>query len=437
MIRQKQTQDFWKNVEDYDLFYSDINIQEIDAVVNKDLKFKLNSLLEKGKMIEITSEVNILTKIYIREGIIPEKYENDALLLALTTVHSLDILISWNFKYLVKRKTRIGVNLINLKEGNLFFFIRTQFCSLIATESTKMRDDTYWRKANDDFKLKKIVLLSILLAGIITSFFLVGFSFKQVDFNEYALKQNIFTKEIDNEIYEEGFHFVGFWEEFIKFPSTYITVEFTPAEHADDIPISVQTKNGLLVYVDVSFQFRIRKADLLQLYSEFGTAYKSYVQAVARSALREVVGQYNAETLYANRSAVNNAMSDALFTSINSLVDVGEFQLRSVSFPQTFEDAVEQYEVWRIEVEIAQLEQEAEVIRQRTLTLVEQFTANRTIIEYEGIATALELMREALNMTTDQMLSYLWIQTIREHDQSYLFIGLSDIPILIPINGTF
>ncbi|KKL88024.1 hypothetical protein LCGC14_1928850 [marine sediment metagenome] len=116
-IRQKQTQDFWKNIEDYDLFYSDINIQEIDAIVNKDLKSKLNSLLEKGKMIEITSEVNILTKIYIREGIIPEKYENDALLLALTTVHSLDILISWNFKHLVKRKTRIGVNLINLKEG--------------------------------------------------------------------------------------------------------------------------------------------------------------------------------------------------------------------------------------------------------------------------------------------------------------------------------
>ena len=35
----------------------------------------------------------------------------------LTSVHSLDILISWNFKHLVKRKTRIGVNLINLKEG--------------------------------------------------------------------------------------------------------------------------------------------------------------------------------------------------------------------------------------------------------------------------------------------------------------------------------
>ncbi len=71
----------------------------------------------KGQKIEISKEVSNLTKRYIYESLIPEKYENDALLIALTSVYSLDILISWNFKHLVKRKTRIGVNLINLKEG--------------------------------------------------------------------------------------------------------------------------------------------------------------------------------------------------------------------------------------------------------------------------------------------------------------------------------
>lgn len=115
--RQNLTQDFWKNIDDYELYYSDINIEEIDAVVVEDLKIKLKTLLEKGKKVEITTEVKELTKAYIKESILPEKYENDALLLALTTCHSLDILISWNFKHLVKRKTRIGVNLINLKKG--------------------------------------------------------------------------------------------------------------------------------------------------------------------------------------------------------------------------------------------------------------------------------------------------------------------------------
>jgi len=34
--RQNLTQDFWKNIDDYELYYSDINIEEIDAVVVED-----------------------------------------------------------------------------------------------------------------------------------------------------------------------------------------------------------------------------------------------------------------------------------------------------------------------------------------------------------------------------------------------------------------
>ncbi len=36
--RQKQTQDFWKDIEEYVLYYSDINIEEIDAITNAELK---------------------------------------------------------------------------------------------------------------------------------------------------------------------------------------------------------------------------------------------------------------------------------------------------------------------------------------------------------------------------------------------------------------
>jgi len=66
--------------------------------------------MNEGKFVNISTEVENLTQVYINEGLIPEKYENDALLIALTSVYSLDILVSWNFKHLVKKKTRIGVN---------------------------------------------------------------------------------------------------------------------------------------------------------------------------------------------------------------------------------------------------------------------------------------------------------------------------------------
>ncbi|MBD3339464.1 MAG: hypothetical protein GF353_10165 [Candidatus Lokiarchaeota archaeon] len=115
--REMLTRDFWRSIENYQLYYSDINSEEVNAISDEDLKFKMKTLLLKGKKIEATDEVIKLTKIYIKEGLIPERYENQALLLALTTTYSLDVLISWKFKYLVKRRTRLGVNYINLKEG--------------------------------------------------------------------------------------------------------------------------------------------------------------------------------------------------------------------------------------------------------------------------------------------------------------------------------
>ncbi|TFF98819.1 MAG: prohibitin family protein [Promethearchaeota archaeon] len=285
---------------------------------------------------------------------------------------------------------------------------------------------------------KRIILYVggvIILIATITGFSLLGFSFESVDYNQYGLKQNNLTKQIETTVYREGLYFIGFWYDFITFPSTYTTIEFTPDPDASDIPINVQTKNGLLVKIDLSFQFRIRQTDLLALYSNYGMGYLDYIEAEARSALREVVGNFEAETLYANRSLVNADMSDALFSSLSSIVDVGNFQLRHINFPDSFEEAVEQYEVWRVEVEIAQLEQEAEIIRQETEKLITEYAANNTIIEYEGIAEALNQLQETLNMTNSELLQYLWIETIETHDQSYLFIGM-DTPILLPLNTT-
>jgi len=116
-IRQNQTKEFWNNIGQYELYYSDIVSEEIKAVPIEALRNKLLSFLEKGIKVNLNKDVKDLTNRYIEEDLIPLKFRNDAVLIALTSVHSLDILVSWNFKHLVKRKTRLGVNLINLKEG--------------------------------------------------------------------------------------------------------------------------------------------------------------------------------------------------------------------------------------------------------------------------------------------------------------------------------
>ena len=69
------------------------------------------------KTIAATQEAQLLAEEYIRKHIIPEKYWNDALHIAIATVNNLDFVISYNQGHIVKPKTMIGTGLANLRQG--------------------------------------------------------------------------------------------------------------------------------------------------------------------------------------------------------------------------------------------------------------------------------------------------------------------------------
>jgi predicted nucleic acid-binding protein len=58
-----------------------------------------------------------LAEDYVGEGIVPSRYLVDALHIAAAVLGNADILVSWNFKHLVRRSTRLLVNYINTKQG--------------------------------------------------------------------------------------------------------------------------------------------------------------------------------------------------------------------------------------------------------------------------------------------------------------------------------
>jgi len=115
--RMDLTQDFWKSIDDYDKYISNVVLEELDAITDNILKEKVLKLTEGFEILHMNDEVKNVAHEYLKVGIIPEKEINDALHLAFVTVNQVDILLSWNFKHLVKRKTRILVNLVNCQMG--------------------------------------------------------------------------------------------------------------------------------------------------------------------------------------------------------------------------------------------------------------------------------------------------------------------------------
>jgi len=79
----------------------------------------------KAEVIPASGDVERLTNLYTKEGIIPEKYQTDAFHIAAATIASLDFIVSLNFRHIVKRKTIIETEIINAREGFSRVFIHT------------------------------------------------------------------------------------------------------------------------------------------------------------------------------------------------------------------------------------------------------------------------------------------------------------------------
>ena len=66
---------------------------------------------------ERTEEADELANRYVKAGLIPARYRNDALHLAVAIINDMDAVVSWNFEHLVRLTTRLGVNGLNKMLG--------------------------------------------------------------------------------------------------------------------------------------------------------------------------------------------------------------------------------------------------------------------------------------------------------------------------------
>jgi hypothetical protein len=74
---------------------------------------------------DVTSEMINLKDKYMESNIITDKYSADALHIAIATVITVDVLVSWNFKHIVNLEKIKKFNAINLTQGYSLLEIRT------------------------------------------------------------------------------------------------------------------------------------------------------------------------------------------------------------------------------------------------------------------------------------------------------------------------
>jgi predicted nucleic acid-binding protein len=102
----------------YEVYTSDIVNAELKAAPREQLvKMRKLEYYFTNNTLLGSDAVQRLAGIYVEKGIIPAKFINDALHIAIATVAGLDFVVSYNLGHIVKLKTIIGAGFINLHEG--------------------------------------------------------------------------------------------------------------------------------------------------------------------------------------------------------------------------------------------------------------------------------------------------------------------------------
>jgi hypothetical protein len=81
---------------------SQVVADEVYPAPRKVLEMYQKLLTYEHEFVEVTDDALQLTEAYTSHAILPENYFNDLLHIALATIAEVDILVSWNFKHIVR-----------------------------------------------------------------------------------------------------------------------------------------------------------------------------------------------------------------------------------------------------------------------------------------------------------------------------------------------
>jgi len=115
--RKSLTEAFLKRARILEVCISQITLVEIEQTPDLELRNKMRGEISQFLILRFlynnVESVEWLAKEYVRYGAVPEGYPEDAYHIATAVISEMDYLLSWNFKHIVRRKTRDIVRMVN------------------------------------------------------------------------------------------------------------------------------------------------------------------------------------------------------------------------------------------------------------------------------------------------------------------------------------
>mmetsp|Transcript_6036 Transcript_6036/g.11207 ORF Transcript_6036/g.11207 Transcript_6036/m.11207 type:complete len:395 (+) Transcript_6036:67-1251(+) len=274
-----------------------------------------------------------------------------------------------------------------------------------------------------------------IIALLIFIIVMLAVSLKKVDETEYGVKYAKYKKELDDAAVSGGLFAGPPGFTMIRFPSTFMTANFDER--------TCVSRDGLRIKFSVTFQYQMTAENLIPAVLKYRDVYKwrEIVEQGGLSAMHHSCGDFFISDFQNKRGEIQQRMFDNLKLKLEGDPDddesssVGVYavaisvQLRNLQLPDEYNNAVEKkqaaeedialaiaqrkQEITKAQTELLRAQEEARKIlnaanNEAEVLLTEAYLkANETTYAFEKEAETIVEVKNALNLTTEGVLTHL------------------------------
>jgi len=274
--------------------------------------------------------------------------------------------------------------------------------------------------------------ISACIVVFLVAIGLIAASLKKLEETEYGLLYNVWSKNLDDEAQSGGLFNGPPGFRFVKFPSTFVTVDLN-----DRFCVS---RDGLIVEFSVTFQYQMIAENMFpatERYRDFETWDKIVTEA-GLSAIHHSCSEFKISNFQNKRGEIQSVMEDNLRLKLEGNVTAGtegvyaqaiSLQLRNVELPEEYSQSVRDKQSAEEDIELAKNQRQQETTKAKTALLraneearkildtanndVEillteaRLAAEETTFAFAQEAQTLVDVQESLGLSTDGVLAYL------------------------------
>ncbi|MDX2249233.1 MAG: prohibitin family protein [Bacteroidia bacterium] len=253
------------------------------------------------------------------------------------------------------------------------------------------------KKNTNQMNKSRVVLTAVLVfIGFILLITITSGTFITIQAGQQGVLFKKFSGGVDvSQTYPPGFHVIAPWNTMVRYNTRLQELTMNEME--------VLANNGLTINLDLTILYKPISEKLPQLHNDIGEEYaNTIIVPEIRSAIREVIGKYDPEELYASkRDAIQTEVAVKMEKALSSKnIHMDAVRIRNVVLPATIRDAIE-----------TKLQAEQESRKYDFLIDKEKKEAERKKIEAEGIKEYQNIVSQSLS---DRLLKWQGIEATKE-----------------------